>query len=167
MKPSFNISKNSIITALIGGILVGVTVTIISVVGRSGNEEKVVKTGDYDSLVVSTYDRVYEVVKKGIETLQSDNEQLVREKDSVQRQNSQLKKKVDYYYEYYRRNQPVGMEVAEDTALYIKPISGVFYYDYPDSLIAFGDDTMKFELKTIFYKGRSYWHSDSLTISFW
>lgn len=126
MKPPFEISKNKIITYLLAFICVIIfIVALVSIprVIRSENDQKASKKENngigcidmgspgitfYDSIPPPNYYKVLTSISEGIETLQSENEMLVRE-------NSLLKKKVNYYFEYYRKNQPVGMEVAKDT----------------------------------------------------
>lgn len=118
MKPTFELSKNTIIIGLICVIIFIVALVSIPGVIKSENKEKASKKENTDTIATASYVRIFRshnTITRGyinaINSLQDYNEMLVRE-------NSLLKKKVNYYFEYYRKNQPVGMEVAEDTVPY-------------------------------------------------
>ena len=118
MKPYFEISKNWLITAFICGILVGVTVSFVMIKRIPENDQKASKTENsgVGYMIrgvpgITFYDLDSGLIES-IMAIESENELLTK-------QNSQLKKKVDYYFEFYRKNQPVGMTIAadEDTSI--------------------------------------------------
>ena len=154
MKPSFEISKNKIITyllAFIWAVIFIVALVAIPRVIKWENAQKASKTENADTIATVGYIKSDSnlILYDGITRIQAENDMLARE-------NSRLKKKVNYYFEYYRKNQPVGITVAPDTIPYP-------YWDKPYKLVPLDSswihsDSIMFEMDgdTFYFPKRKY-----------
>ncbi len=139
MEQRFEVTKNVIIVFLIAIIMAMGTHDLLEKIWPKNTSEM------SQNEFVREYDGMPKEIsplEEAILYLEDENTKLVESKREVQNENIQLKKKVDYYFEFYRKNQPVGIEVAEDTA----------QYPYWKSEIKFFNDS------TIFFLGDSSFH---------
>lgn len=193
----FEIQKNTII-AILSALLIGAMVYIAFLLKMPPDcPELIIEEADPGSDSGNIYYSDPISSDKKLDQLVNETKELVDERDSLKEANILLKKKVVFYHEFYRVNQPVGITVAGnswedpgswtsepiefDTISYliyflesdtlqgrIYSISNrLSYYESPDSLIIFGEDTVKLQLKQQFFDGRYYWQSDSLSLFYW
>ena len=105
MKPEFQISKNLIIL-LLSSLLFGSVFYIVSDKIERNVKEKTMQNENISPRVTYT---------PAENDFKEENTMLLKLLSQSEKEKTDLKRKVDYYFEFYRVNQPVGITVADDT----------------------------------------------------
>lgn len=111
----FEIQKNTII-AILSALLLGAIFYIALLLKMPPDcPELIIEEADPGSNSGNIYYSDPISSDKKLDQLVNETKELVDERDSLKEANILLKKKVVFYHEFYRVNQPVGMTVAPDS----------------------------------------------------
>ena len=128
------IKKNTII-AILSALLLGAVFYIALLLKMPPDCPEVVEKAYPEGAYL---DPVFSDIKLNL--LVSETKDLVDERDSLKEANILLKKKVVFYHEYYRVNQPVGMTVAPNDW----ELPGSWISDYDTTIWQNCGDTLRF-----------------------
>lgn len=112
----FEIQKNTII-AILSALLIGAIFYIALLLKMPPDCPEVIEK-TYPYIIPESGNIYYSdpiSSDKKLDQLVNETKELVYERDSLKEANTLLKKKVVFYHEFYRVNQPVGMTVAPDS----------------------------------------------------